>query len=146
VSTLIVFTAKIFAQSAHLSTNRARVSIQLISDNYDSSEPKLKVLRTDKNTPLFTFFYFAAKVSLSISYLHCLILRKLHFLIQQIILLEQTIQPNFDFVLLSYLFASTPGISKYSILFGINHSKTYKIALDYFICTDAIRGCLKSYT
>ena len=52
VSTLIVFTSKIFAQSAPLSTDRARVSIQLISDNYDSTGPKLKVLRSDKNTPL----------------------------------------------------------------------------------------------
>ena len=52
LSILIVNTSKIFSQSAPLSTDRARVSIQLMPDYYDPTGPKLNVLRTDSNTPL----------------------------------------------------------------------------------------------
>ena len=49
---LIFHTNTICSQSVSLPTDRARVRIELISDYYDPSKAKLKVLHTDINTPL----------------------------------------------------------------------------------------------
>jgi len=52
LSLLFVLSGYSFSQSIPLSTDRARVTIQEIPDYYDATGPKLKVLRTDTNTPL----------------------------------------------------------------------------------------------
>jgi hypothetical protein len=48
----IVFSNIVYSESAALPTDRARITIQSIPDYYDPTGPKLKVLRTDTNTPL----------------------------------------------------------------------------------------------
>lgn len=52
ISVLILCRDSMYSQSIPLPTDRARVTIQSIPDYYDPAGPKLKVLRTDTNSPL----------------------------------------------------------------------------------------------
>lgn len=52
ISLLILCRDSMYSQSIPLPTDRARVTIQSIPDYYDPAGPKLKVLRTDTNSPL----------------------------------------------------------------------------------------------
>ena len=55
IFTLFIFFigfGNLFGQSVSLPTDRARVTIAEIPDYYNATGPKLKVLRTDSNTPL----------------------------------------------------------------------------------------------
>ena len=52
ISVLILCRDYMYSQSIPLPTDRARVTIQSIPDYYDLTGPKLKVLRTDTNSPL----------------------------------------------------------------------------------------------